>query len=216
MARARRRPRRAGGPSRRPRRLGGRARAYADWAGKDLPTEAEWEHASRGGLSGAEFAWGDELTPGGRHQATVWQGGFPHANTLDDGYYWTSPVGAFPANGYGLHDMIGNVRGGRPTGTPATAPPAVAPPPNAASTRHFPRPAARQPQAIDTATWASAAFNAYRRRIPLVGHGVHLRMADVTKMGSARKSRPRWARAACSAVHESCCSWVIAPESSAA
>jgi len=87
----------------------GDAMAYAQWLGKDLPTEAEWEFAARGGLEGAEFAWGDELTPGGRHMANTWQGQFPSENLLEDGYPRTSPVGVFPANGYGLYDMIGNV-----------------------------------------------------------------------------------------------------------
>jgi len=85
------------------------AEAYAIWAGKDLPTEAEWEFAARGGLDGAEFAWGDEFMPGGRSMANTWQGAFPYENLNGDGHARTSPITAFPPNGYGLHDMIGNV-----------------------------------------------------------------------------------------------------------
>jgi formylglycine-generating enzyme required for sulfatase activity len=86
------------------------AGAYADWRGGALPTEAEWEFAARGGLEGAEFTWGDERRPGGRIMANTWDGpDFPWRTTGDDGWERTSPVGAFPANGYGLHDMAGNV-----------------------------------------------------------------------------------------------------------
>jgi formylglycine-generating enzyme required for sulfatase activity len=83
--------------------------AYAAWAGRDLPTEAEWERAARGGLQAAVYSWGDEFAPKGRMMANTWQGEFPWQNLLTDGYELTSPVKRFPPNGYGLFDMTGNV-----------------------------------------------------------------------------------------------------------
>lgn len=85
------------------------AQTYATWAGKVLPTEAEWEFAARGGLDGARFCWGDEFRPAGRHMANTWQGSFPFHDTGEDGFIGRSPVGSFPPNGYGLYDMAGNV-----------------------------------------------------------------------------------------------------------
>jgi formylglycine-generating enzyme required for sulfatase activity len=89
--------------------------AYCKWRTEQtgqphrLPTEAEWEYASRGGLEKKEFMWGDEFRPGGKLLANIWQGRFPNQNTVDDGFRFTAPVGSFPPNGYGIHDMAGNV-----------------------------------------------------------------------------------------------------------
>jgi len=148
------------------------ALAYAEWAGKQLPTEAQWERAARGGLEGKVFCWGDEFAPRGKMMANTWQGEFPWQNLMQDGFVGTSPIRRFPANGYGLYDMAGNVwewtcDAFTPDHDDATERPCCAPTNTGAIERRVTkggshlcapnyclryRPAARQGQAVDTST----------------------------------------------------------------
>ncbi len=170
------------------------AAAYATWAGAELPSEAEFEHAARGGLAGADFAWGDELHPDEQVLANTWQGVFPWRSDDPHGHHRTSPVGAYPANGYGLHDLIGNVwEWTRTRWTPSHARageevPAAPRPPRAAAGRPAPRwsrPTAWSPRAARTCAHRNTAAATGRRP----GRGTASATPPLTS-GSAASSAP--------------------------